>query len=137
MPDFLPDRAEAGTVNVPGIAGLQAGLAYLEQRGIHRIFETERAQAQRCAKGIEKLGFTVFSGENQGGTVSFRGKKDCEEIADILAREGIAVRAGLHCAPLAHESARTLETGTVRISFGCDASPSQTGALLQVLGRIR
>ena len=55
---------------------------------------------------------------------------DCEEAAQRLADRGIAVRAGLHCAPLAHESAGTLSTGTVRISFGHDAHPSQTTALL-------
>jgi selenocysteine lyase/cysteine desulfurase len=56
---------------------------------------------------------------------------DCEEMAGKLALRGIAVRAGLHCSPLAHESAGTLETGTVRVSFGHDAAPWQTGNLLQ------
>ena len=56
---------------------------------------------------------------------------DCEEAARILAERGIAVRAGLHCAPLAHESAGTLETGTVRVSFGPDANSDQTRAFLQ------
>ena len=55
---------------------------------------------------------------------------DCEEAAEILGRNDIAVRAGLHCAPLAHESAGTLETGTVRISFGHDAAPYQSGTFL-------
>lgn len=133
MPDFLPDRAEAGTLNVPGIAGLQAGLAYLERRGTEGIFKRERHQARRCTEGLKKLGFTVFSGENQGGTISFVGKTDPEEIAAHLAKRGIAVRAGLHCAPLAHESAGTMPAGTVRVSFGHDAANEQTGALLQAL----
>ena len=133
MPDFLPDRAEAGTLNVPGIAGLQAGLAWLERRGINKLLTGEQRQVRRCAKGLEKLGFTVFSGENQGGTVSFVGEQDPEEIAAYLAGRGIAVRAGLHCAPLAHESAGTLASGTVRVSFGHDACDAQTGALLLAL----
>ena len=62
---------------------------------------------------------------------------DCEELAEHLGRQGICVRAGLHCAPLAHESAGTLETGTVRVSFGHDAAPSQTGALLLALENTR
>lgn len=131
MPDFLPDRGEAGTVNVPGIAGLSAGLAYLERAGIEGILRAEQTQAQRCAKGLKSLGFTVFSGENQGGTVSFVPDMDCEEAAQRLGRMGIALRAGLHCAPLAHESAGTLHTGTVRISFGHDAAAWQTDRLLQ------
>ena len=84
----------------------------------------------RCAKALDALGMRVFYGAHQAGTVSFVPNADCEEYARLLEREGIAVRAGLHCAPLAHESAGTLETGTVRISFGHDADAAQTGALL-------
>ena len=136
MPDFLPDRAEAGTLNVPGIAGLQAGMAYLEKRGLQKIFTAEQQQAKRCINGLEKLGIRVFSGENQGGTVSFVPDCDCEELAQKLAKQGICVRAGLHCAPLAHESAGTLSTGTVRVSFGHDAAAGQTGALLLALEKV-
>ena len=133
MPDFLPDRGEAGTLNVPGIAGLDAGLRYLQRVGIDSIFRREADQAKRCARGLEKLGFQVWHGDHQGGTVSFLPGIDCEECARKLARQGIAVRAGLHCAPLAHESAGTLETGTVRVSFGHDAHPSQVDGLLRAL----
>ena len=61
----------------------------------------------------------------------------CEEMAEKLAHRGIAVRAGLHCAPLAHESAGTLQTGTVRVSFGHDAAPEQTDAFLQAITRLK
>ena len=137
MPDFLPDRAEAGTLNVPGIAGLAAGMCYVNQTGIQKIFSREQTQAKRCADGLKKMGYSVFSGPHQSGTVSFLGKKDCEETAAALAERGIAVRAGLHCAPLAHESAGTLSTGTVRISFGHDATARQTDALLKACERLR
>jgi len=133
MPDFLPDRAEAGTVNVPGIAGLDAGLAYLEKTGISRIFLREQQQMRRCADKLSLLGWKVFTGVDQCGTVSFLPEMDCETFASRLAKQGIAVRAGLHCAPLAHESAGTLDTGTVRISFGHDASQIQTEQLLKTL----
>ncbi len=133
MPDFLPDAGEAGTLNIPGIAGLSAGLQYVQQEGANRIFLKEQHEARRCAEGLKKLGFTVYSGENQGGTVSFSSKFDCEQIADFLGKRGICVRSGLHCAPLAHESAGTLDTGTVRVSFGHTAGPRQTGALLLAL----
>ena len=131
--DFLPDGAEAGTLNVPGIAGLEAGLAYVQAVGEERIFQKEHRQTVRCVKGLEKLGMQVFYGENQSGTLSFVPKTDCEEMAQTLAEQGIALRAGLHCAPLAHESAGTLETGTVRISFGYEASDAQTDRLLQAV----
>ena len=133
MPDFLPDGGEAGTLNVPGIAGLGAGIGYVQQLGIGRIFQKETAQAKRCIRALKRLDLQVFSGEEQNGTVSFAPRTDCEELAALLASRGIAVRAGLHCAPLAHESAGTLETGTVRISFGHDASAHQTGNLLLAL----
>ena len=129
MPDFLPDRVEAGTLNVPGIAGLHAGLRYLEQVGMDTIRQKEHSAAQKCVRDLQKMGLKVFAGENQAATVSFCPEGDCEEAAGRLAKQGIAVRAGLHCAPLAHESAGTLETGTVRISFGPDASAAQCEAL--------
>lgn len=131
MPDFLPDRAEAGTLNVPGIAGLDAGLAYLQRVGIDTIFKREHTCAMRCARGLTEMGVTVFAGEGQSGTVSFLPNVDCEEAAHMLQARKIAVRAGLHCAPLAHESAGTLDTGTVRISFGHDANPEQAESFLQ------
>ncbi len=133
MPDFLPDRAEAGTLNVPGIAGLEAGLAYVQHAGLDNILRREQREAQRCTKGLQKLGMRVFCGKHQTGTVSFVPNMDCEEMAAHLAKQGIAVRAGLHCAPLAHESAGTADTGTVRASFGHDASPGQTGSFLQAV----
>lgn len=136
MPDYLPDSGEAGTVNVPGIAGLYAGLSLLEKEGVSRVYDREHRELLHCANGLEKLGLTVFSGENQVATVSFLGDKDCEEIANRLAQRGIAVRSGLHCAPLAHESAGTLTTGTVRVSFGHDASPQKTRRFLAELSQV-
>ena len=65
--------------------------------------------------------------------MSFVSKFDCEEVAEFLAKRRICVRAGLHCAPLAHRSAGTLKTGTVRVSYGRNASPKQTGELLLAL----
>ena len=131
MPDYLPDRAEAGTVNVPGIAGLLAGIRYVKRMGTERILEREVIQAGRCAAGLKKLGFRVYAGDHQAGAVSFVARCGCEAAAEELSRRGIAVRAGLHCAPLAHGSAGTLNTGTVRVSFGHDAGPGQTAALLR------
>lgn len=137
MPEDLPERGEPGTVNVPGIWGLHAGLEYLLQTGVEKIGKKEACQAKRCADGLNRMGFTVFSGDSQGGTVSFVPDGDCEEAAERLARMGIAVRAGLHCAPLAHESAGTLETGTIRVSFGHDAAPWQTEKFLRAAEKLK
>ena len=136
MPDFTPDRAEAGTVNVPGICGLEAGLRYLETEGISKILQREQRQLQYAAQGLEALGMKVFRGEHQAGTLSFLPGCDCEEAAAILGKQGIAAREGLHCAPLAHESAGTLDSGTVRVSFGHDAADSQVRALLKACAKL-
>ena len=135
MPDFLPDAAEAGTANVPGIAGLSAGIDLVRKIGPERILQREQQEMRRCVKKMEKFGFSVYSGENQCGTISFVPDCGCEELAGFLGSQGICVRAGLHCAPLAHESAGTLQSGTVRISFGHEASAQQVGSLLLALER--
>ena len=136
MPDFLPDRLEAGTLNVPGIAGLRAGMAYVKQTGMDTLFARQQTQAFRCALGLKEMGFRVFSGPHQGGTVSFVPHTDCQAAAKFLSGRDVAVRAGLHCAPLAHESAGTLDTGTVRVSFGHDANPRQTKEFLRIISQL-
>ena len=136
MPAELPDRLEPGTLNVPGYAGLKAGLEYLNRTGIAAIHAREHRQLERCVKGLEKMGMRVFAGTHQAATVSFIPGMDCEEAAMKLGEWGIAVRAGLHCAPYAHDSAGTLETGTVRVSFGIDASDAQTDAFLRAATKL-
>ena len=136
MPEDLPERLEAGTLNVPGIAGLEAGLKYLQRCAPGSIAAREQTQAKRCAEGLRKLGMDVYWGDHQAGTVSFRCGLDCEEAAQRLAKQGIAVRAGIHCAPTAHESAGTLDTGTIRISYGHDAGQEQTARILRAVEKL-
>ena len=121
MPDFLPDRLEAGTHNMPGIAGLLAGVRFVRQRGPLEICRQERQLALLAAEGLRMLpGVRVYAApglRSQTGVVSFTVEgRDPEEIGAALAEQDIALRAGLHCAPLAHKSAGTLETGTLRLS---------------------
>ena len=121
MPDYLPERLEAGTQNAPAAAALCAGIRYIRGRGRSGIEAHERELCRHMAELLEQRGeielFRAPAGE-QSGVLSLRVKgRDCEEIAAALAREEICVRSGLHCAPLAHRSAATLESGTVRFSF--------------------
>lgn len=136
MPPFLPDRLEAGTLNVPGYAGLAEGMRYVKRMGEDTIFQREHRQLRRCAAGLKRLGLQVFDGPHQAATLSFLPACDSEAAAEALGKYGVAVRAGLHCAPLAHESAGTLETGTVRVSFGHDASGFQTDAFLRLVSKL-
>ncbi len=122
MPDFLPDRLESGTHNMPGIAGLLAGVRYVRQRTEADICDRERHLALLAAEGLRAMpGVRVFSQPGlhaQAGVLSFAVERtEPERIGAALAEREIAVRTGLHCAPLAHRSAGTLDTGTVRLSF--------------------
>lgn len=121
MPDYLPDRGEAGTHNVAGIAGLLAGTRYVRQRTPERILAHERKLLRFVLwelSGLESVHCFAEEGENQSGVLSFVCDGwDCQELSHALGQRGIAVRGGLHCAPLAHTSAGTLDTGTVRLSF--------------------
>ena len=136
MPDALPDRLEAGTVNVPGYAGLREGLRYIRRHKPETIFRREHAMLSRCIRGLQQAGMQVYSGPHQAATVSFRAGTDCEEAARKLAENGIAVRAGLHCAPYAHESAGTLETGTIRASIGYDTFEEEITTFLRAISKL-
>ena len=141
MPDFLPDRLEAGTHNIPGIAGLLEGLRYVKALGTDRIFRHEQALIRRLADQLSHLpGVEVFAApnlEDQAGVLSFRvSGRDCEELGEALGRAGIAVRAGLHCAPEAHRSAGTLETGTVRLSVSAFNTAAEMDRAALALSRI-
>lgn len=129
MPDFLPDRLEAGTHNVCGAAGLLEGMKFVARTGAGRIHRHERALTGRMMDALERCsGVTVFRGwgDSQSGLCSvIVDGLDCEEAGEMLAKRGIAVRSGLHCAPLAHRTAGTVETGTIRFSFSAFNRPDQ------------
>lgn len=127
MPDYLPDRLEAGTHNVCGIAGLREGIAYVSAHGTGELLRHERELLRQMAEelsGIDELQLFYSGGDDQSGVLSLRSSAlDCEDIAAGLNRSGIFVRSGLHCSPFAHRSVGTLRTGTVRFSFSPFVSP--------------
>jgi selenocysteine lyase/cysteine desulfurase len=138
MPQFLPDRLEPGTHNMPGIAGLYQGLCFLRRRGMDRIRNWEEMLKDRMVGRLSALpGVEVFAGVPQAGVISFRAEGvDCEVLAAQLARRGVAVRSGLHCAPLAHETVGTLESGTTRISFSAFNTPREVELAADILAQI-
>lgn len=121
MPFFLPDRLEAGTHNIPGIAGLLEGVRYVRRRGTGAIERHESGLIRAMAQKLRSVpGLEVFLADDanaQAGVLSVRHDSvGSEELGAALGAMGVCVRAGMHCAPYAHESAGTLETGTVRLS---------------------
>ena len=130
MPDFLPDRLEAGTHNVAGIAGLSAGVAYILEPGLDAIRAKETALLSDFAAALEEGGglrlFRSGDARTQGGVLSVLPEAmRCDAFAEALSAEGVAVRTGLHCAPLAHQTAGTADSGTVRFSFSPFNTPLQ------------
>lgn len=119
MPDFPPDAGEAGTHNVPGICGLTEGLRFVQRKGTAELLRHERELLALALDSLDGAdGIHCFHGGAQTGVLSLTvDGLDCETTAQKLAEQDVAVRAGLHCAPLAHESAGTLDSGTVRLSF--------------------
>ena len=127
IPDFLPDRFEAGTPNLPGIAGLHAALEWLLAQPEGSIAAHEKKLTAVFLGKMEKLeaeGLIRITGkhgtEDRVGVVSIVPLgMDPAELAFLLDdRYGIATRVGLHCAPAAHRTLGTWPTGTVRFSFG-------------------
>lgn len=121
QPLVLPDRFESGTVNCPGIAGLGAGIDFINKRGVNNIYRHELNLVQLMYSNLKEMDKVELYTDYPkyafyAPVISFNAKgRDCEEIAEILSEKyNIAVRAGLHCAPLAHKSMNTFDRGTVR-----------------------
>ncbi|MBQ8690115.1 MAG: aminotransferase class V-fold PLP-dependent enzyme [Clostridia bacterium] len=119
MPEKNPERFEAGTLALPAIASIAEGIRFIEKRGIERVEEeisvlTNRLKEMLC--GVR--GINIYGGEN--GVLSFTlDGMSTEGVSAALDKKGICTRAGLHCAPLAHKTYGTLDSGTVRISVSC------------------
>ena len=145
MPGFMPDRFEAGTLNLPGIAGLGAGLRFVEEKGLAAISDHERALTGLFLDGLaplEAAGRLRIVGkmtvEGRTGVVSILPLTTDPAIAAARLDEefGIRTRVGLHCAPSAHRTLGTFPEGTIRFSFGIFNTPEDVGAALDALRTI-
>ena len=141
MPDFLPDLHEAGTHNVAGIAGLEQGIAFLRSLPKNAVARHEKNLVRIFYEALSEVSDTyIFLSDDpalQTGVVSITSDRlACEELAERLAANDVCVRGGLHCAPLAHKSAGTLETGTVRFSFSPYNSERDIVKSAQILKKI-
>ena len=140
MPEYLPDRLEAGTHNMPGISGLLEGIRFVGRTGIGKIYRHEKTLLASAVKQLKQMDEVELYCDDdtrcQSAVLSFnlRGM-DCSSVAEKLAERGIAVRAGLHCAPLAHKTVGT-ESGTVRISFSAFNTEQEVGRFVHELKRV-
>ena len=123
MPDFLPDRFEPGTANIPGIYGLDAALSFIMPNRA-RIFTHDTALMKRFLDGLSQIrGIRVPGGFESEGKVAvvsvlFENVDNAAAGHALEARHGIMTRCGLHCSPAAHKALQTYPAGAVRFSFG-------------------
>lgn len=142
QPEMLPERFESGTVNLPGVMGVSAGIDFINKTGRDRIRQRENSLIRYIFKGLNQnknaLIYTPFFDENLYVPVlSFNLKnKGSLETAKLLNDRGIAVRAGLHCAPTAHKKIGTENIGTVRISPSFYNNISEAEYLLKTIKKL-
>lgn len=136
MPDFLPDRLEAGTQNVHGAAGLLEGILFVRSTGLEKIRHKESEVIRVLSEGLrDREDFRVFSDpQGESSVLSILPlRMPPETLAGRLAEQEVAVRAGLHCAPLAHRTVGTEETGTLRFSASAFNTPEEAETVLRMM----
>ena len=145
VPDFLPDRFEPGTLNLPGILGLRQGLLFLRETGLAAVRNHEKALAQRFREGLRPLEDAGLlrvlaggAGVERVGVVSVQTlRQELSQAAfDLDDRFGIQTRVGLHCAPAAHKTLGSYPTGSIRFSFGWYNTQEQTDRALSALAEV-
>jgi len=117
MPEELPERLEAGTLPLPAIAGLLAGIRYVRQTGLPEIHLHECTLTSELTDRLREISGVTLYGESVGSVVGFNvAGYSPAEVGAHLASRGICVRTGYHCAPLAHRTVGSFENGSVRVS---------------------
>ena len=142
LPEIMPDKLESGTLNTPGIAGLGAGLEFIQKNGIDKIRKKKDELTVRLFDGISRINnikmFSSGSVEENSGIVAFNFEGvDSTEVSYQLDKQfKVECRAGLHCAPLAHSHFRTLNSGIVRLSVGCFNTNAEVDSVIQSINLI-
>ena len=124
LPEYLPDRFESGTPNLPGIYGWEAALRFVEATGVDALRHHEMKLCQRFLEGLETIEGVALCGtrdlSSRVGVISldFLHRDNAEAAFRLETEYGILTRCGLHCAPSAHKTLDTFPRGTVRFSLG-------------------
>ena len=132
MPDFLPERFEAGTLPTPAIASLAAGIREVRRIGVAAIGTHEEAMGRRIREGLAGIRrVTLYGADTGGGTVLFNvGNLPSEREGELLDEQGICVRSGFHCCPLGHKMLGTPAHGAVRASVSWFTTPREVDGFL-------
>ena len=142
QPREFPYFLEGGTPNVLGVAGLAAGIHYVQERGVEAIHTHEAALCERLWRKLDEIGgYEVFGHRDMSrrvGTLSFRSEAlPATEVGGILDQAfEIAIRPGLHCAPYVHRAIGTFPDGTVRVSPGPFSTEADVDHLANALAEI-
>ena len=142
QPTTRPDRYESGTVNTVGLAGLQAGVSFVMEKGVENIRQHEWDLVKQTIAQLQEIpGVQVYGPgieTERVGVVAFNvGEVDASEVSFILDQQyGIATRSGYHCTPLGHQTAGTEQRGAVRASFGIFNSDKDVEALIDAVKEI-
>ncbi|MBE6668260.1 MAG: aminotransferase class V-fold PLP-dependent enzyme [Ruminococcaceae bacterium] len=120
MPDFTPERYEAGTLPTPAVSGLCEGIKFVKAVGEERIAEREKELFRQTRERLGNIeGVKIYLPQHEGSVLLFNVEGfSAEEIGERLNREGICVRSGHHCSALGHRTLGTADSGGVRVSFG-------------------
>ncbi len=139
QPDFLPDKMESGTLNMPGIVGLKAGIQYIKEKGLPALEEKRQnlvgflRQGLMAIPEIQLLG----SADNNTDSVSITCREqDPAFLAHELGRRGVMARGGLHCCPQGHQALNTFPQGSLRFSPGIFNTREEIEITLEILQRI-
>ena len=135
MPEYSPERYEAGTLPIPAIVGLCEGICTIEQIGLENISRHERELYELARSELEGMSrVKIYCPEHSGSVLLFSVEgEESERVAEYLAKKGICTRGGYHCAALAHRTLGTAEGGAVRASFGIFNGEGDVEALCEAL----
>lgn len=139
MPEYAPERYESGTLPVPAIIGLNEGITSVAQIGVQNVERHERALFEATRGMLEGIdGVRIYCPDYSGSVLLFSvdGVKS-ERVAEHLAKCGICVRGGFHCAALAHNALNTDDSGAVRVSFGIFNCEGDAEALCEAVSKIK
>lgn len=141
QPNFLPDKFESGTHNLPGIIGLSEGIKYIKSIGLSTIYEHNNYLIKYLLNGLLNINQIKVYGDLSGNKVTScvslnLNSLDASELGYELECNGIKSRCGLHCAPLAHKTIGTYPSGTVRLSVGYFNTKDEIDYTIKILNQI-